>query len=183
MNWKWYTLSATAIGGMWMRIPHITQVLLIVMGFDILSGLCAAFYQKKLNSSVMLRGLVTKAGMFILIGLVHVIEEPLNLTLFSGQAGLSLALIIYEVMSILENLANSGVPIPTVLVAALAKVKIPTATGDQIRKEFAGEETSTMTVEKSSEIIKTPDSSPDLRVELTKTMIEQKSVAPVKPVG
>lgn len=177
--WKWILISGSSLAGLWMKIPYTVQVLLMLMGLDILSGICAAFVQKQLNSSVMLKGLFTKAAVFPLLALLHIIESPLNLPFNLAGMG-ALAFIVYESMSIIENCANAGVPIPTVIVTALAKAKIPTASAEDIKKEFAIGDTTSVAVNKSSEIIKTPDSSPDLKVDKTTTVVEEKHVEPVK---
>lgn len=176
--WKWMIISGSSLAGLWMKIPYTVQVLLMLMGLDILSGLCAAFVQKQLNSSVMLRGLFTKAAVFPLLALLHIIEQPLNLPFNLAGMG-AIAFIVYESMSIIENCANAGVPIPAVIVTALAKAKIPTATAADIHREFAVGDTTSVAVNKSTEIIKTPPTQPDLKVDKTTTVVEEKHVEPI----
>lgn len=146
--WKWTVIAGTAIAGGWTQIPHVIQALLSLMALDIVTGITAAIVTKQLQSSVMLRGLVKKLAFFPLLALLHIIEQPLSLPMHLDQVA-TLAFIVYEAMSIIENCANSGVPIPSVIVSALAKAKIKTASPEEIKREFMqSEETTTVSVKK-----------------------------------
>lgn len=173
--WKWITIGSAAVIGEWARIPNTVQILIMLMGLDIVSGICAAIATRTVNSSIMLRGMFKKLAVFPLLALLHIIEKPLNLG-FEFEAVAALAFIVYESMSVIENCANAGVPIPSVIVSALAKAKVKTATAEEIREEF---EQTSVTVKTSSEIVKTPDSQPDLRVEKKTTVLEEKHVEPL----
>lgn len=177
--WKWVLVLVGGIVGLWVNAPNTIKILLMLMGLDILSGLTAAFNMQTMNSSIMFIGLVRKCAIFILLALVHVIESPLGLPV-ALQTGATIAFIIYEAMSIIENCANSGAPVPQVLVVALAKVKIPLANPAEITREFQDEDSRTF-VSKTTEIIATPPNKPDIKVETVTTLHEEKRITPIKP--
>jgi len=174
---KWIAVGSLAVTGAWVRIPYIVQILLMIMALDIISGICAAIASKQVNSSVMVRGLFKKLAVFPLLALLHIIEKPLNLP-FEFESIAAIAFILYEAMSIVENCANAGVPIPAVIVTALAKAKIKTASPADIKREFEGD-TSTVSIEEKTEIVKTPPSLPDLKVATKTTTIEEKHIEPI----
>lgn len=170
-------IACTGIAGAWMRIPHTVQILIMIMGLDVLSGIIAAVSTQTLNSSVMARGLFKKLAVFPLLALLHITEKPLALP-FEFESMAALAFIAYEAMSIVENCALAGVPIPKVIVSFLAKAKVSTASPDDIKREFS---TTTMSTSTTSEIVKTPDSQPDIKVDKVVTIVEQQHISPVPP--
>lgn len=175
---KWYTIASVSIVGAWMRVPHTVQLLLMVMGLDILSGIFASFGSKTMSSSVMVKGLFKKLAVFPLLVLLHLTEKPLNLP-FEFESLAALAFIAYESMSIIENCAVAGVPIPTKLVEALAQAKFKTSTPEEIRQQFERGNQSKRSFTHSTEIVRTPGDAPDLEVEKTVTVLEEKKVTPI----
>lgn len=175
---KWVTIFSFGIIGAWTHIPHSIQILLMLMGLDILSGLFAAGRTKSLNSSIMVKGLFQKLAVFPLLVMLHIIESPLKLS-FELESVVACAFIIYEAMSITENAARAGVPIPLIVVNALVKAKISTATPEEIHRQFSTSDDSKLSVSKSSEIVKTPPSQPDLKVDKKVTILEETHVEPV----
>ena len=153
--WKWLVIAATASLGLWTRFPHAIQTLLMLMGLDVISGILASIRLRRLSSSVMVRGLVNKLAVFPLLALLHIVEQPLSLPFDLELIG-ALGFIVYEAMSIVENCANAGVPIPDVIVAALAKAKIKTASPEEIHSRF---EQITERTSVKSEIVTTQHSS------------------------
>lgn len=178
--WKWTVIAATATVGAWFRIPHAIQILVMLMGLDVLTGLIAAARTHSLNSSVMVKGLFQKIAVFPLLAMLHIVESPLKLT-FEFETLAACAFILYEAMSITENAARAGVPIPTVIVNALVKAKIQTSNADDIQRQFSGSNETKLSVSKSSEIVKTSDSLPDLKVDETVTVLKERHVEPIAP--
>ncbi|MDP9112450.1 MAG: phage holin family protein [Acidobacteriota bacterium] len=181
--WKWSTIAAFATMGAWMRLPHAIQILLMLMGLDILTGLIAAGRSKTLNSSIMVKGLFQKLAVFPLLAMLHIVESPLKLA-FEFETLAACAFILYEAMSITENAARAGVPIPTVIVNALVKAKIQTSSADDIKRQFGPSgpvDETKLTVSNSTAIVKTPDSQPDLKVDKTATLLEETHIEPIVP--
>ena len=101
----------------------LAQALVLVMGLDVLGGLIQAFYEKRLNSSIMRRGLLRKTGYFAAIALAVLIDHAL----FQAQPAFRTLVLSYlcvnEALSVLEHLAAIGVPLPTQLKRSLEKLR------------------------------------------------------------
>lgn len=119
----WGSCTAIAIealgllGGwnMWLK----ALVLFIVL--DYISGLLAAYVEKKLNSQIGFKGIAKKLFIFILIAVAYQIDTLL------GSTAIRIAVIGFyigiEGLSILENAGRAGVPIPSVLKESLEKLQ------------------------------------------------------------
>lgn len=105
----------------WLHIVPMISTLLILIGLDVLTGILVAAAKRKINSTVSFRGLTRKALCIILVGTGAVLEP--------FAQGLPLAQIIAlfycgaEALSIVENCAALGVPIPNALLETLSKLK------------------------------------------------------------
>lgn len=91
----------------------------ILMLIDIITGITNAWIKHELDSSVLRRGLGKKLGEIsaILVGEIFVIGFGLTSLVADG---ISLYIIIMELISICENLEGLGVPIPKFIKKALA---------------------------------------------------------------
>jgi len=101
---------------------------IILMGIDILTGIVNAWIKGQIKSSKLREGLAKKFGEIsvIIIGEIFVIGFGLSNFLSDG---ISLYLIIMELISICENLDKLGVPIPKFIKKALAE------TNDKINED------------------------------------------------
>lgn len=104
---------------LWGGLPMLVQVLIGVMVLDILSGMLAAFITQQLSSRVTFRGMAKKAFVLVLVGAAAWVEPAAGVPLASAVAGFY---VVYELMSILENAAVAGLPVPDALRSALARV-------------------------------------------------------------
>ena len=96
--------------------------LVIAIALDYVSGLIKAFYTKQLSSKIGFKGLLKKIGILILV-MVSVLVDRV-----AGNTGAVRTLVIYyfvanEGLSIIENLAETNIPIPAVLKRALKAIK------------------------------------------------------------
>lgn len=96
--------------------------LVIAIALDYISGLIKAFYTKQLSSKIGFKGLLKKIGILILV-MVSVLVDRV-----AGNTGAVRTLVIYyfvanEGLSIVENLAETNIPIPVVLKRALKAIK------------------------------------------------------------
>ena len=96
--------------------------LLIAIALDYLSGLIKAFETKTLSSKIGLRGILKKVGVLLVVMLSVLIDRV------AGETGAIRTLVIYyfvanEGLSIVENLAQAGVPIPQTIKKALKALK------------------------------------------------------------
>lgn len=105
---------------MWGQYPWLLA--LVCANFvDILTGFAKAYIWKKVDSSVTFRGVTKKILVWIVLGLLQLFNQ-----VFPGfnmmQIGASFYL-LWEMQSIIENLAEMGVPIPRGVVEAIAANK------------------------------------------------------------
>lgn len=96
--------------------------LVIAIALDYISGIIKAFYTKQLSSKIGFKGLLKKIGILILV-MVSVLVDRV-----AGNSGAIRTLVIYyfvanEGLSIVENLAETNIPIPAVLKRALKAIK------------------------------------------------------------
>ena len=117
---KLIAASGLLAGFFWGLDPLIrTLVVLIVL--DIISGLAVAYVKQEVQSDSSRKGMIKKALMLVLVGAAHTFNatQPLGFDAASGVAGF---FALTELISIIENCANVGVPIPPVLTRALATI-------------------------------------------------------------
>lgn len=106
----------------WFQIPWIMRALIVLMFIDYSTGLTTAFLKKRVSSEVGFFGLYKKTLIIVLLVAAQLFEKALGTDLHLQQFG-ALAYCANEFISIIENCANAGVPIPGTLVDALLKVK------------------------------------------------------------
>ena len=113
-------------------------VLMAAMIIDYVTGMAAAWHNKKLSSKKGLSGIIKKISYLALI----CVGMGVDWLIYSGlsQAGISTEhsvffgvlvtvwLIINELISILENLKAIGVPLPTFLIKIVKRLKITAET-------------------------------------------------------
>lgn len=97
-------------------------VLLSCMIVDYVSGLMRAYIAKTLSSSRGIRGILKKAGYLLVVASSVVCDWVISSGILGVQANFFIAslvivwLILNEVLSILENMMDIGVPFPSFLV-------------------------------------------------------------------
>lgn len=96
--------------------------LLIAIVLDYISGLIKAFECKVLSSKIGMRGILKKVGVLVVVMLAVLIDRV------TGETGAIRTLVIYyfvanEGLSIVENLAEAGIPIPKTIKKALKALK------------------------------------------------------------
>lgn len=120
---QFYTATfATAITYFIGEMTPLLGVLMWLVVIDYSTGVFAAYIEKKLSSRVSYMGLARKVLIFVLVAVAHKLDIALN------SPGFLRNLTIYfyianEGLSLLENIARAGVPIPTPLKSALVQLK------------------------------------------------------------
>lgn len=99
-------------------------ILMGVMLADIITGLMSGYANKELRSRIGITGLFRKVYILILIAVIYMLQHIPNLGFaeFAGD-GMTIAFILMEVISIVENGGKLGVPMPTKLKDAIAVLK------------------------------------------------------------
>lgn len=96
--------------------------LVVAIAIDYISGIMKAFVMKELSSKIGLRGLLKKVGVLMVVMLAVIVDRV------TGETGMVRNLVIYyfvanEGLSIIENLGQTGVPIPSSIKKALKALK------------------------------------------------------------
>lgn len=96
--------------------------LIVAIILDYVSGIIKAYVNKDLSSKTGFKGLLKKVGVLVIVMLAVLVDK------ITGETGAIRTLVIYyfvanEGLSILENLALAGVPIPDSIKNALKILK------------------------------------------------------------
>lgn len=112
--------AATYLWGGW---DMVLMTLVVCATIDYITGVTAAWARKELSSEIGARGIARKVGMFLVVALANVLDQ-------SGALGEPVLRTVTawwyvgnEALSIIENLAEVGVPIPQRILNALASLK------------------------------------------------------------
>ena len=124
--WAKLQLAFSAIGG-WLGyflggVDGLMTALIIFMVTDYVTGLMCAIVDKQLSSSVGFKGLFKKMLIVILVGIAHIVDMHVVGT---GEALRSAVICFYlsnEGVSLLENAAHLGLPIPEKMKDILAQL-------------------------------------------------------------
>lgn len=98
------------------------KCLIIVMIIDYITGILSAIFNKKLNSKIGLKGILKKFGYLCIVALSVIID------MITGETGVIRTLVIYffvanDGISIVENIAEMGVPMPKKLLEILEQLR------------------------------------------------------------
>ena len=103
----------------WANTPPLLQLLLMLMAIDMATGLLAGVYNRELDSSVTFRGVCKKAIVLFVVMAGAALQCNINLPVADAIAGFYAA---GEVLSIAENAARAGLPVPDALRDVLIKL-------------------------------------------------------------
>ena len=131
--WTKIQIAITALGG-WLGyflggMDGLMIALIVLMTLDYVSGVMCAIIDKKLSSAVGFKGICKKVFILMLVGVAHIIDLHVVGT---GSALRGAVICFYmsnEGLSLLENAAHVGLPIPDKLKDILSQLH------DKDRKE------------------------------------------------
>ena len=101
----------------------LMQILTILVVLDYITGVCIAIRMRKLSSTSGFRGIATKVLIYVILSICNIMD---NFILKDGISIQSVAVLFYctnEIISILENTAKAGVPLPQKLKDILENLK------------------------------------------------------------
>jgi len=105
----------------WLEKQPVLGGLILLMLIDVFVGVFLSIAKKTLSSTISWRGMSKKAIMLLILGMAAVLQPFLPtiplLNLVAGFYSMT------EALSIVENAAAAGVPLPHGLVDTLAKLK------------------------------------------------------------
>lgn len=99
------------------------QVLVCFMVLDYITGVLRAYVNKEVSSSVGLKGIARKAVIFIVLIVAVLLDRLLNTGNWVFRTLICYFYIANEGISLLENCAGLGLPIPEKIKEALAQLK------------------------------------------------------------
>ncbi|KRM88458.1 phage holin family protein [Liquorilactobacillus vini] len=120
---SWFSLLGAFAGWFWGEMNGLLNVLLIFIAIDYLTGSLYAISQKQLSSEIGFQGLTRKLLILILIGCANLLDVYL---LQHGSSLKNATICFYlsnEGLSLLENTAKLGLPLPSKLKAVLLQLK------------------------------------------------------------
>lgn len=124
--WNIVQAVFTAVGG-WLGYflggcDGLLYALLVFVILDYLTGLMCAIVDKKLSSEIGFRGIFKKVMIFVMVGIGQVLDVQCL-----GSVGILRTAVIFfylsnEGVSLVENAAHLGLPIPEKLKAVLEQI-------------------------------------------------------------
>ena len=114
--WNWVQVALTALGGFlgWFLggFDGFLYALVTLMVADYITGVMCAIVDKKLSSEVGFRGIFKKVLIFSLVAIGHIVDQSVI-----GEGSVIRTAVIFfylsnEGVSILENAAHIGLPVP-----------------------------------------------------------------------
>ncbi len=114
-------LALGAVVGWWLGLHSVIQLLIVLMGFDVLTGVIVAVIEHNLSSDVSWKGMGKKALTLVLVAVAETLDRYLGIKPDIGElvAGFYCA---HEGLSIIENAIRAGLPVPAVLRDVFAKL-------------------------------------------------------------
>ena len=132
MNYKidliWTKIQAaiTALGGWlgyWLGgMDGLLIALIVLMTLDYVSGVMCAIVDKKLSSAVGFKGICKKVLILMLVGVANVVDIHVVGTGSALRGAVICFYLSNEALSLFENAAHIGLPIPDKLRDALAQL-------------------------------------------------------------
>ncbi|WP_092642175.1 phage holin family protein [Acetanaerobacterium elongatum] len=132
--WNWIQVLAAAVGG-WLGynlggMDGFLYALLAFVTLDYLTGIAAAIVEKKLSSDIGFRGIVKKVLIFVMVAVGHIIDKQI----IGDGSGIRTAVIFFylsnEGLSVLENAARIGLPIPEKIKEILSQLNSKDGKGE-----------------------------------------------------
>ena len=124
--WSKIQMAVAAIGG-WLGyflggMDGLMIALLVFMVLDYITGVMCAIADKRLSSAVGFKGICKKVLILMLVGLAHIVDLHV---IGSGSALRGAVICFYlsnEGLSLLENAAHLGLPVPDKLKDVLCQL-------------------------------------------------------------
>lgn len=99
------------VGFLWGEWSTLLQILLMFSIFDYITGMIASGVEGKLSSKIGFKGIAKKVMIFVLVAIGHLVDKAVG----EGHIFRDGIIFFYlgnELLSILENAARTGLPVP-----------------------------------------------------------------------
>lgn len=128
MTWdKAFRAVSTALGAvggfLFGQITGLFWAVIAMMAIDYITGVILAVVNKRLSSRVGFRGIAKKLCIIMLMAVAHVIDAEVIGTGAGLMTAVQLFFLANEGISILENAAALGLPVPKKLRGVLEQLK------------------------------------------------------------
>lgn len=125
LNYFKIIIAAVGTGITWLFGTWDTALIVLVsfMALDYLTGVLRAIVNKEVSSDTGLKGIARKAVIFIVLIVAVLLDRLLNTGTWVFRTLICYFYIANEGISLLENCAGLGLPIPDKLKDALAQLK------------------------------------------------------------
>lgn len=124
--WNWMQVALAAIGGglgwFFGELDGFFYALIAFVVIDYLTGVMCAITDRSLSSEVGFKGIFRKVLIFVMVGAGHILDAQV---IGTGDALRTAVIFFYisnEGVSLLENAAHIGLPVPDKLKAVLAQL-------------------------------------------------------------
>ncbi len=98
-------------------------ILILFMALDYSTGLLRGYINKELSSDIGLKGIARKAVIFVVLIVAVALDRLLNMGNWLFRSLVCYFYIANEGLSLLENCASLGLPIPDKILDALVQLK------------------------------------------------------------
>lgn len=102
-------------------ISYALLVLVSLSVLDFITGILGAIEARELDSNICFRGILKKIYIFVLVALGHMLDVAISSNVI--QSTIIFFYIANEGISIIENSAKSGLPIPQQIIDVLKQLK------------------------------------------------------------
>ena len=124
--WNTIQMVFTAVGG-WLGYflggcDGLLIALVVFASVDYITGVMCAINDQKLSSEVGFRGICRKVLIFILVGIANILDVEVIGTGSVLRTAIIFFYLSNEGVSLLENAAHLGLPVPTKLKDVLAQL-------------------------------------------------------------
>ena len=133
--WAKVQMAVAAIGG-WLGyflggLDGLLIALIVFMVLDYITGLMCAIADKQLSSEVGFRGICKKVLVLMLVGVANIVDVHVVGTGSALRGAVVCFYLSNEGLSLLENAAHLGLPVPDKLKAILAQLHDRDDRGEQ----------------------------------------------------
>ena len=102
--------------------PALIQILVAFVVIDYITGVLAAAYHGKLDSNIGLKGIAKKVFIFVIVACGHLVDNAMGTQDLVRDAAIYFYM-ANELLSILENAGEIGLPVPDILKKSIDTLK------------------------------------------------------------
>ena len=118
-----FVLAGGALGFLFGKASGLFLALLAFMALDYISGVLVAIGNKKLSSKVGAKGIAKKLLVLIFTAIGHITDTYLLSGVPAAMSAVMLFYIANEGISVVENAAELGLPVPEKIKQVLAQIR------------------------------------------------------------